>query len=101
MKRKLAEKALILDKLKALKTEIKERYKVKTIGLFGSIARGDSKKSSDIDVLIEFDSNADFLDRIGLELFLEDHLARKVDIVSKRLLKGDTERRVLSEVAYV
>ena len=92
---------LILDKLKTLEAEIKERYKAKSIGVFGSIARGDEKKSSDIDVLVEFKNNADFLDLVGLELFLEDHFARKVDVVSKRSIKGDTEKQILSEVAYV
>ena len=46
-------------------------------------------------------NNADFLDLVGLELFLEDHFARKVDVVSKRSIKRDTEKQILSEVAYV
>jgi len=45
----------IKEKLRAYKPIIKERFKVKNIGIFGSFARGEQTLKSDIDILVEFD----------------------------------------------
>ena len=56
----------ILTKLRGLKPIITARYKAKEIGLFGSFVRGEQTASSDIDVLVEFEEEADLFDLIGL-----------------------------------
>ena len=88
----------ILTRLKKLKPIILDRYKAKEIGLFGSFARGEQQEQSDIDVLVEFESEADLFDLIGLSQFLEDELQRKVDIVPKRALREELRDIVLPEV---
>ena len=91
----------VLSKLKALKPEIVIRYKVKSLELFGSVVRGEQQEASDIDVLVEFAEGADMLDLIGLGLFLEEKLNRKVDVVPKRALRKELHSTVLAEAVAV
>jgi len=74
----------ILRTLKGLQAEIKTKYKVREIGVFGSVVRGEQKTTSDIDVLADFEDNADLFDLVGLGLFLEERLGQKVDVVPVR-----------------
>ena len=90
-------KAEIVKSIKALHSELK-RYKVREIGVFGSAARGEQKQSSDIDVLVDFDENADLFDLVGLGLFLEETLGQKVDVVPRRALRKEFRDSVLREV---
>lgn len=94
-------KETILKSLKELKDEIKIKYRVTELGVFGSVARGEDNVSSDVDIMAEFDEDADLLDLMGLSLFLEERLQRKVDVVSKRALRSETQDAVLREVAIV
>jgi predicted nucleotidyltransferase len=72
--------------LKQHKTELKEKYGVKEIGIFGSYVRGEQKKKSDIDILVEFyeDVEIGFLKFIELESYLSELVGRKVDLVTKK-----------------
>jgi len=88
----------ILTKLRELKPIITARYKVKEIGLFGSVVRGEQSQTSDIDVLVEFEEGADLFDFTGLNLYLEDVLQREVDLVPKRALRAESREMVLCEV---
>jgi hypothetical protein len=89
-----------LAKLKSLHDELK-RFKVREIGLFGSVVRGEQKQSSDLDVLVDFADDADLFDLVGLGLFLEEKIGRKVDVVPKRALRQELRDRVLKEVVTV
>lgn len=87
--------------LKELRPTIVERYKVREIGLFGSFVRGEQRSSSDVDVLVEFEEDADLFDLIGLTLYLEDALQREVDVVSKSALREELREAVIHEVITV
>jgi predicted nucleotidyltransferase len=63
------------------------RFGVKSIGLFGSVARNESSHDSDVDVLVEFESPATFDAYMDLKFFLEDLLKTRVDLVTRRALK--------------
>ena len=78
-----------------------EKYNVKRLGIFGSVARGDSKKDSDVDILVEFKSPVGFFDFIMLENYLTESLGRKVDLVTKEALKPLIRDDVLNDVIYV
>jgi predicted nucleotidyltransferase len=91
----------VVLKLKELKPTITARYKVREISLFGSFVRGEQKESSDIDLLAEFDENADLFDLIGLELYLEDTFKRAVDIVPKQALRAELRETVLQQVVAI
>ena len=54
-----------LDEIKEIirkhKKELREKYNVKEIGIFGSIVRGEAKEGSDVDILVEFGETYRFL----------------------------------------
>ena len=85
------------------KGELKQKYKVKEIGIFGSYVRGEQKKQSDIDLLVEFESssNLTLLDFIGLENYLGKLLDIKVDLVEKHTLKPRIGKHILQEVVNI
>ncbi len=86
--------------IKALQGELK-KYKVRDIGLFGSVVRGEQKQTSDIDVLVDFADDADLFDFVGLGLFLEEKLGQKVDVVPRKALRKELRDGVLKEVVTV
>ena len=90
----------ILRNLKMLKEEIKIKYRVKSIGIFGSYINNKQTDDSDIDFLVEFEENADLFHYIGLSLFLEQRFNKKVDVVSKPALKEELRKNILQEVIY-
>jgi len=90
----------ILRTLKMLKEEIRIKYRVKSIGIFGSYISNEQTNSSDIDFLVEFEENADLFHYIGLSLFLEEQFNKKVDVVSKPALKEELRKNILQEVIY-
>lgn len=85
----------IITAIRSLGDTIKKNYHAEVIGLFGSYARGEEKVSSDIDVLVRFDDEADLFDFVGLSIFLEEKLGREVDVVPH-----DTVRPELKEIIF-
>ena len=96
----LRSKEEIIKTLKKLKNEIKTKYKVKKIGLFGSYANNRQRENSDIDILVEFEDEADLLHYIGLTIFLEETFEKKVDIVSEFAIKEEIRDHIMQEVIY-
>jgi len=80
---------------------LKEKYHVKNLGVFGSVARGEEKKDSDIDMLVEFNSPVGFVEFIKLEYFLSDTLKQKVDLITKNALKRVIKDQIIKETLYV
>jgi len=91
----------IKEKLKKLEPLLRERYKVKRIGIFGSYLRGEEKKGSDIDILVEFIEEPGFFDFLELENYLSKILEVKVDLVMKNTLKPLIGKHILKEVIYL
>jgi len=91
----------IFETLHRAKPELATRFKVNEIGVFGSVARGEQREESDIDILVDLDEGADLLDLIGLSQFLEERLHHKVDVVPKTALRKELRERVLKEVRYL
>jgi uncharacterized protein len=89
-----------LKAIKSLQDELK-KYKVREIGLFGSVVRGEQTPSSDLDVLVDFADDADLFDFVGLGLFLEEKLGQTVDVVPRRALRKEFRDKVLKEVVTV
>ena len=79
---------------------LKSRFGVKSLGLFGSIARGDASADSDVDILVEFDAPS-FDHYMELKFYLEELLGRSVDLVLKGSLKPALRDRILGEVRDV
>ena len=90
-----------MARLKSLKGELAAHYDVQEIGIFGSVARGEDDQKSDIDLLVEFGSNADLITYIGLWQYLEDIFGTKIDLVSKGGLKSDMRDAVMRDLVFV
>lgn len=88
----------ILEILQAMRAELEARYNVKTIGIFGSVVRGEPNSQSDIDVLVEFQPPIGLFKFLELEELLSERLGSKVDLVSKKALKPEIGRSILAEV---
>lgn len=81
--------------------ELKDRYQVASLGIFGSFARGEASESSDVDILVEFSETVDLFHFIRLQYYLAEILGRKVDLVTPDALKPLIKDRILREVFYV
>jgi len=89
----------VLEILRKHEKEIKERYGVKRIGLFGSHARGEQKETSDIDILVEFEKPT-YDNFIDLIFFLEEHTGKTVDLVTSKGLSPYLSSAVKKEVIW-
>ncbi len=94
-------KSDIIQFLKSNKDAI-NAYGVRKIGLFGSFVRESQNTKSDIDVLVEFDSDhLNYNNFIQLAYFLEDNLNTKIDLVTSDSLSPYIGPHILKEVEYV
>ncbi len=87
--------------LSEYKPEIKKKFKVKSIGIFGSYIRGESNKRSDVDILVEFSEPIGLFVFLDLEEYLQSIFGLKVDLVSKKALKPKIGEYILNEVVYI
>ena len=76
---------------------ILKKQGVQKAALFGSQARGDATKKSDVDLLVKLPKRASLLDFVGLKLDLEETLAKKVDLVEYEALHPLLKERILNE----
>lgn len=91
----------IRDILSKHEKELKGKYEVKEMGIFGSFVRGEQREDSDVDILVEFERPIGFFSFLKLEEQLSDILGAKVDLVSKKALRPYIGRAILEEVVPV
>jgi len=91
----------VLSRLRELKPDLMTRFRVREIGVFGSVVSGKQRIDSDIDLLVEFDAEADLFDLIGLSLYLEEEFGRSVDVVPRKALREELREVVLGQVVGV
>jgi hypothetical protein len=72
--------------------ELRERYSVRSLGVFGSYVRGEQKKHSDLDVLVEFEQAPTLLEFVHLKRHLSALVGIPVDLVLKKTLKPNIGR---------
>ncbi len=87
--------------LRQQKEFLKEKYKIKEIGIFGSFVRGEQTYTSDIDILVDFYETPDFLTFLEIERVLEELLGIKVDLVRKPALRKEIYEQVLQELQTI
>jgi len=94
-----------IEELKAILKEhkhaLENKYGVKTIGVFGSYIKKRENKTSDIDIMVEFQNAIDLLTFVHLKNYLSDLLDINVDLVMKKALKPKIGERILKEVVYI
>ena len=80
---------------------IASEHGAREVRVFGSVARGEADRESDIDFLVELETGRSLLDLGGLQVELESLLDRRVDVVTVRGLKARTRERMLREAVPV
>ncbi|MFN4219328.1 MAG: nucleotidyltransferase family protein [bacterium] len=93
----------IINILRKHKEELKKKYHLKKIGIFGSYVRGEQSSKSDVDILVEFEEDAKIglLEFINMENYLSDLLGVKVDLVERVALKPRIGKHILKEVIFI
>ncbi len=83
------------------KEDIKTKFNVKEIGIFGSCLKNNHDDNSDIDILVDFDKPIDFFKFLDLEEYLENLVNTKIDLVSRKALKPIIGKYILNEVKLI
>ena len=91
----------ILDRLSAEAPGLKRKYGVESLAVFGSMARGDDREGSDVDVLVTFVGKATFDNFMGLKLDLEDLFGRRVDLLTPKCLRPAMRAEIDKEAILV
>jgi uncharacterized protein len=76
-------------------------FGVKSLALFGSVARGEARADSDVDLLVEFDRPTGLFGLVALQKRLEELLGCSVDVGTPDSLKASIRSHVLGECVYV
>src|SRR5438270_76702 len=90
----------VAERLAAHAEELRSRG-VRSLDLFGSVARGDARPETDVDLLVEFDEVPGFVGYVRLRNRLEEMLGRHVDLVMASSLHPRLRERVLREARHV
>ena len=91
----------IEEVLRSHRMELRDKFKVKEIGVFGSFVRGEQGETSDLDILVELDKPIGLIKYVALQNYLSDRTGERVDLVLKSALKPRAGERILREVVYV
>ncbi len=91
----------ILDRLKAEAPALRIAYGLKTLAVFGSVARGDDHERSDLDILVTFEGKATFDRFMGLKLYLEEAFERSGDLVTPNSLRPEMRAEIEKEAVVV
>jgi len=98
--RSVMKRSEALQILTAHRQELAE-MDVKSLAIFGSVARDEARSDSDVDVLVEFKGPATFRGYMGLKFFLEELLGSPVDLVTRKSIRPRLKSIIESEALYV
>jgi predicted nucleotidyltransferase len=104
MKLDAPRRAVTLDELHAHREEIVrlgERFGVRNIRVFGSVARGEARADSDLDLLVDVDRGHGYIDMAGFALGVEDQLGVFTQVATSRGLKLRIRDRILREAVLL
>jgi uncharacterized protein len=90
----------IIGEIRSNENTLRKRYHIKSISVFGSFARGEENKDSDIDLLVEFDEPVGFT-FFQAARYLEQITGRRVDLVTKDAIKPAIADSVMKELLHV
>jgi len=91
----------VTAQLRSILPILDDKYHVASLGIFGSVARGEAGERSDVDILVEFKQTPDIFEFIRLKDYLSSLLGCEVDLVSKKALKTVIRDDILREAIYV
>src|SRR5436853_4307787 len=87
----------VLATLRSHKEKLRDQFSVRSLALFGSVARDEAGPGSDIDLLVEFDRPTGYFGLVRLQLFLEDLLGSSVDLGTPGALRPSMRQRIQEE----
>ena len=90
-----------LGEIKKIIVPVLKQNNVVKAGIFGSFARGEAKKKSDIDILIKFKGRKSLFDLAGLEIELEGKTGKKVDLLTYNSIHPLLKERILKEEVHI
>jgi predicted nucleotidyltransferase len=96
---KKMERERILALLKSHKRRLK-KFGVRSISLFGSLARNRARKRSDVDLLVDFERPIGLFEFARLKMYLEEMLGREVDLVTSEALREELRESILQEAIH-
>ena len=91
----------ILATLRVALPGLRQRWPIRSLAIFGSVARGTASAKSDLDVLVEFERPLALSEFLALEDALSALVDRRVDLVARDALKPYIGRRVLDEAVHL
>jgi uncharacterized protein len=80
---------------------VRSRFGIKSLFLFGSVARNEATQESDLDFVVDFDGMITFDQYMDLKIFLEDLFGKKIDLAIKDTLKLQIRQKILEEAIDV
>jgi uncharacterized protein len=87
--------------LRQAEPELKKRFGIEKIGIFGSYIRGEERPDSDVDVLVSFRNGGETFDNyMDCKFYLEDLFGRDVDLVMDGAIKKRLKPFIMGEVVY-
>lgn len=95
------DKHTVLSRLSECAPEIRRRFSVKALSVFGSVARGEAAEGSNVDVLVAFKQKATFDLFMDLKFYLEELLGRGVDLVTDKAIRPQVSRAIDQEMIDV
>jgi len=89
----------ILDALSEHRKEL-EQFGVKSLALFGSVARDEARADSDVDILVEFSVPVGLFEFVRVKTYLEKLLKLPVDLVTPDAIRDEMREQILEEAMY-
>lgn len=86
-----------IEEMKSKIIPVLKEYRVTRAGIFGSYARGEQKKNSDLDILVKTGDEMGLLEFIGLKLMLQKAIKRKVDLVEYETIREELRGNILND----
>lgn len=97
----VVDRAATLRALRAHLPVLAREFDVRSLALFGSVARDAASADSDVDILVIFDEPATSARYFGLQFYLEDLLGRPVDLVTDKAIRPELRPYIEVEAVYV
>lgn len=90
----------VISRIRKRKAEL-TKLGVKSLSIFGSVARGEELPDSDVDILVEFDGRTTFDRFMDTKFYLEEILGRKVDLVTPQAIKPRMKSYIMQDLVHV
>ena len=91
----------VIAQLRRVQPDLRRRYPIRELGIFGSYVRGEQTEHSDLDILVNLDDGVGLLELAGLQQDLSEALGMKVDLVMRDAVKRSIAQRILSEAVML